>query len=105
MADENINIKPKLKKFWLGQMNCTEEVLTNLDTLRESVIKIGDSEFETCIKFDEGREKFHALITKEGRTTSLSFFPTRKTAFKAILMSVAALMGFKVENGLDLIPM
>lgn len=90
--------KNKKTEFNLGILRVVEEITRKDDEIRESKFYVNGEEFESEIAFDDGRDRYRAAITKNGRKMSLSFFNTRKIAYKAVLISVAALCGIKIKD-------
>lgn len=82
----------------LGSLQITEEVTLRTDEIRESVIVYNDEKFFTEIVYDEGRDKYRAAITKNSQKTNLSFFNSKKIAYKALLINVAALIGVRIKD-------
>lgn len=90
--------KNPINKINLGPLQITEEITKKEDELRESTIIINNEEFFTEIAYDEGRDKYRAAITRNARKSSLSFFNSKKMAYKAVLMSVAAMVGVRIKD-------
>jgi hypothetical protein len=90
--------KKKISEFNLGILRVSEEIIEKDDEIRKSIVSVNGEEFETEIVFDNGRDRYRAAIIKNGRKVSLSFFNTRKIAYKAVLISVAALNGVKIKD-------
>lgn len=90
--------KIPINKINLGPLQITEEITLKDDEIRESTIMINNEPFYTEIVYDEGRDKYRAAITRNARKTSLSFFSSKKIAYKSILMSVAAMVGVKIKD-------
>lgn len=97
--EENKETK-KLEKrtINLGFINLEETIIENTRELRKSIININNTEFETELLYDEGRDSFLASFTKDSRRTSLSFFNNRLVGYKAIIKSICSLVGLQLNN-------
>jgi hypothetical protein len=90
--------KRKVNKINLGNLQISEEVTFKDDEIRESIILFNGEEILTEIVYDEGRDKYRAAITRNARKVSLSFFNSKKIAYKSVLISVAAVLGVKIKD-------
>lgn len=90
--------KRKANKINLGSLQITEEITFKDDEIRESTITYNGEEIFTEIVYDEGRDKYRAAITRNARKVSLSFFNSKKIAYKSVLISVAAVLGVKIKD-------
>lgn len=96
MADEKK--EKKTNKINLGLLQLEEQITLKTDEVRESTIFMNGEEIFTEIVYDEGRDKYRAAITKNSQKKSLSFFSSKKVAYKSIIVSIAGIYGVRIKN-------